>query len=83
MEFIRHFRDLPPGLRGHPPVLATELSRNYRLTSVGDVHVLDRDDLASTSAASFIICRCRTYEDGRPQRLVANVRPRFEKAGAP
>ena len=51
MEFIRHFRDLPLIFRvSAPRPLTTKLRRDDRLSTVSDMHVLDRNDLLAAGA---------------------------------
>ena len=51
MGFIRHFRGLPLMTSGSPPSpLTTKLRRDDRLSTVSDMHVLDRNDLLAAGA---------------------------------
>ena len=49
MGFICHFRHLPRGVSlSSPTTLRPDLRRNDRLTTVADMHMLDRNDLTSS-----------------------------------
>ena len=51
MGFICHFRHLPRGASlSSPTTLSPDLRRDDRLTTVADMHVLDRNDLTSSGS---------------------------------
>ena len=54
MGFICHFRHLPRDVSlSSPTTLSPDLRRNNRLTTVADMHVLDRNDLTATGSSSL------------------------------